>query len=217
MFDLDAFLTEFLQALHQTFGSRVWFVGLQGSRARGEETAGSDVDLVVILDVLRPQDIAAYDQMLGRFDRRAMLCGFLSGKAELYAWERAELFQFCFDTKPLLGSLEDLLALVQRKDVQRAVRDGLCSVYHGAVHNLLYEKSTDVLKALYKSAVFTVQAIVFLESGRYVHRHKDLLQAAGAPEQKIVRTALSLRRGADTDFTATSQDLLLWAQSRLIG
>lgn len=217
MFDLDTFLKSFLQALHQTFGSRVWFVGLQGSRARGEETAGSDVDLVVILDVLRPQDIAAYDQMLGRFDRRAMLCGFLSGKAELYAWERAELFQFCFDTKPLLGSLEDLLALVQRKDVQRAVRDGLCSVYHGAVHNLLYEKSTDVLKALYKSAVFTVQAIVFLESGRYVHRHKDLLQAAGAPEQKIVHTALALRRGADIDFTATSQDLLLWAQSRLIG
>ena len=120
-------------------------------------------------------------------------------------------------TRNIIGSLEDLLALVQCKDVQRAVRDGLCSVYHGAVHNLLYEKSTDVLKALYKSAVFTVQAIVFLESGRYVHRHKDLLQAAGAPEQKIVHTALALRRGADIDFTTTSQDLLLWAQSRLIG
>lgn len=215
MFDLAAFLEVFLQALQQTFHGRVWFAGLQGSRARGEETAGSDVDLVVILDVLHPEDVAAYDKLLDRFAARSMLCGFLSGKAELFSWDQAELFQFCCDTKPLLGSLDAVLALVKREDVQRAVKTGLCTVYHGVVHNLLYEKNEEVLKALYKSAVFTVQAICFLETGRYVHRHTQLLQAVGAPEQKIVRTALALRSGTPADFFGMAQDLLLWAQSRL--
>lgn len=217
MFLLENFLHRFLQALRGTFGSRVWFAGLQGSRARGEETEESDVDLVVILDVLHPEDIAAYDQMLSGFAERSMLCGFLSGKAELFEWDRAELFSFCRDTRPLVGSLDEVLALVERDDVCRAVHTGLCAVYHGAVHNLLYEKNEAAVRSLYKSAVFTAQAICYLETGSYVHRHSQLLLAAGAPEQKIVRTALALRVGAPVALAAMSQELVQWAQSRLAG
>lgn len=213
--ELHDFLNRFLQALQAAFGKRVWFVGLQGSRARGEAVAGSDMDLVVILDVLRSEDIAAYDQLLHAFEERSMLCGFLAGKAELFAWDTAELFTFCRDTQPLFGSLDTVLALTGRKDAVRAVKSGLCAVYHGTVHNLLYEKSEDVLKALYKSAVFTVQVICYLETGHYVHRHADLLPVLSAPEQRIVQTALQLRAGAPVDFLNMSRTLFLWAQSRL--
>lgn len=34
MIDLSAWMKQFLQALTETFGSRVWFVGLQGSYIR---------------------------------------------------------------------------------------------------------------------------------------------------------------------------------------
>ena len=50
-------MEEFQRALAQTFPGRLWFVGLQGSRARGEATAESDIDVVVVLDALAAEDI----------------------------------------------------------------------------------------------------------------------------------------------------------------
>ena len=52
MIDISAWMQNFLQALNETFRDRVWFVGLQGSFARGEATETSDIDVVVILDVI---------------------------------------------------------------------------------------------------------------------------------------------------------------------
>ena len=48
MIDISAWTDKFLQALTQNFGERIWFVGLQGSYARGETTETSDIDMVVI-------------------------------------------------------------------------------------------------------------------------------------------------------------------------
>ena len=36
MIDITAWLDGFLKVLNDTFGNRVWFVGLQGSYGRGE-------------------------------------------------------------------------------------------------------------------------------------------------------------------------------------
>ena len=52
MLDINAWIQNFLQTLNNTFGARVWFVGLQGSYGRGEATENSDIDVVVILDEL---------------------------------------------------------------------------------------------------------------------------------------------------------------------
>ena len=58
--DLDAWLDGYLAALTEAFGSRIRFVGLQGSAARGEATEESDIDLVVILDTADAADIETY-------------------------------------------------------------------------------------------------------------------------------------------------------------
>ena len=50
MIDITAWMQNFVQILDDTFGNRVWFVGLQGSYAREEATETSDIDTVVILD-----------------------------------------------------------------------------------------------------------------------------------------------------------------------
>ena len=50
MIDIMEWKRLFLQKLEETFGERVWFVGLQGSYSRGEETEKSDIDMVVILE-----------------------------------------------------------------------------------------------------------------------------------------------------------------------
>ena len=45
MVNLSTWLHTFLSALEETFPNRVWFVGLQGSYARGEATEASDIDI----------------------------------------------------------------------------------------------------------------------------------------------------------------------------
>lgn len=52
MIEIHAWTDNFLKVLEQKFGSRIWFAGLQGSRGRGEAGECSDIDLVVILDIL---------------------------------------------------------------------------------------------------------------------------------------------------------------------
>ena len=63
MIDISLWMDKFLKALTDCFGERVWFVGLQGSYARGEATESSDIDTVVILDTLQCPDIEKYNAM----------------------------------------------------------------------------------------------------------------------------------------------------------
>ena len=93
MLDINAWMEVFQRALAQTFPGRVWFVGLQGSRARGEATAASDIDVVVVLDALAAEDIRRYSVMLDTLPERHLICGFLSGRDELLHWAANELFQ----------------------------------------------------------------------------------------------------------------------------
>ena len=85
-----------------------------------------------------------------------MICGFLSGKDELLHWEVSELFQFYYDTKPILGSLDVLLNSIDVASVERVIKADACSIYHGCVHNMLYDRSSEILRSLYKSASFVI-------------------------------------------------------------
>ena len=105
---------------------------------------------------------------------REMICGFLSGKDEILNWEPSDLFQFCYDTVPLQGNLNEVLSLVDEDAVNRAIKIGVCNIYHGCVHNMLHEKSADILRGLYKSASFVIQAIVFKQTGNYIKQQKGL-------------------------------------------
>ncbi len=213
MIDIDTWMPAFLQALQDTFADRVWFVGLQGSYGRGEATETSDIDTVVILDVLTGADIQAFDAMADTLPHRELLCGFLSGKDEILNWEPADLFQFYHDTTPIHGSLDDLLLLIDKTAVNRAIKTGACNIFHGCVHNMLYEKSEDILRGLYKSASFVVQAIIFGQTGEYIRHQKDLLRVASADEQVIVDTFLRLKRGESMDFFPMSEALFVWSKN----
>lgn len=212
MINIQQFLDNFIQALNTTFGNRVWFVGLQGSYARGEATETSDIDLVVILDNLSPTDIQKYNSMLDTLPHRELICGFLSGKNEILNWEPSDLFQFYYDTKPLQGSLDELLPLLTDEAVDRAIKIGACNIYHGCVHNMLYEKSDDILRDLYKSASFIVQAICYKQTRQYISRQKDLLNVVEPDEQIILKTFINLKNGNKVDFQPMSERLFFWVQ-----
>ena len=212
MIDITAWMKKFLKSLNETFANRVWFVGLQGSYGRGEATETSDIDVVVILDELSAMDIQTYNDMLDTLSHRDLICGFLSGKSEVLNWEPSDLFQFCHDTTPIQGSLDEVMAVMDESVVNRAIKIGTCNIFHGCVHNMLYEKSEDILRGLYKSASFVVQAIVFKQTGNYIIHQKDLLQVVSFDERVIVETFLNLKNGGTVEFNLMSETLFAWSK-----
>ncbi len=211
MLDIDLWMECYTRLLKETFGERIYFVGLQGSYGRGEATEASDIDAVAILDKLAAEDIKTYNAMLDKLPNREMMCGFLSGKDELLNWEPSDLFQFYYDTTPIVGTLDELLAKIDNVAVDRAIKIGACNIYHGCVHNMLYEKSDDIVRGLYKSASYVIQAIVFKDTGKYIKHQKDLLEAANNKDKEILINTIALKNGAAVEFDSISEHLINWA------
>ena len=213
LINVPVWIEKFLKLLNNTFEERVWFVGLQGSYGRGEATETSDIDIVVILDEITVSDIEAYNNILDMLPHRDLVCGFLSGKKEILNWEPSDLFQFYYDTKPIKGSLDELLSYIDETDVIRAIKIGVCNIYHGCVHNMLHGKSEEALTGLYKSASFVVQAICFYQNGKYITRQKELLEVVSYEEKMIIKTFMFLKSGGAVDFTRMSEELFTWSKN----
>ena len=208
MIDIHSWLEIFSGRLEERFHGRVWFSGLQGSYARGEAKETSDIDVVVILDTLSFGDLKSYHEMLDGLPEREKVCGFVSGRDELLNWETSDLLQFCYDTVPITGSLEEILALIDRDAVKRAVKIGACNIYHACVHNFLHERDDEILKGLYKSSVFVIQAEYFLRTGQYIRKHSELSGVVSEDEKRILSPEAA-------GFDELSRILFTWA-GRLI-
>ena len=212
MIEITTWMNGFLKSINEAFGDRVWFVGLQGSYGRGEATETSDIDVVVILDELSITDVHKYNAMLNTLPYRELICGFVSGRDELLNWEPSDLFQFCNDTTPITGSLDEVMAVIDEDAVNRAIKIGACNIYHGCVHNMLHEKSVDILRGLYKSASFVVQAIAFKQTGKYIKHQNELLSVVSDNERRIIDTFLKQKSGDAVEFGAMSDTLFSWSK-----
>mgnify|MGYP002530940646 FL=1 len=177
MLNIESWLPLWSRAVLERFGGRVLFLGLQGSRARGEAREDSDIDTVLVLDRLEASDLAALREALAPLPERGKLCGFVSGRAELLAWEPGELFQFYHDTRPVLGSLDFLLPLLNREAALSSVRTGAGAVYHGCAHYLLHGGAPEELQ---KAAFFTLRALCWLDTGIFPASRAALPEAGRA-------------------------------------
>lgn len=214
--NIKTWIEAFTEKAELTFVGRVWFIGLQGSYGRGEATETSDIDVVLILDELRMSDLKEYRAMLDTLPNRELVCGFISGKDELLNWETSDLFQFYYDTTPIKGSLDLLLSRIDRQAVKRAIHIGACNIYHACVHNFVHEKSDDILRALYKSAVFVIQAVWFYETGKYIKSKAELKNAIDPPSA-VLTNAQELKNSANVKFEEMSELLLNWATALIRG
>ena len=213
---LTPWLESFEDAVRETFGPELVFLGLQGSYARGEATQDSDIDVVVVLEELGPGPLARYRALLDGLPQREKVCGFLSSRAVLSAWEGGDRFQFYYDTLPLLGRLEDLFPVPGPEEARRAVQAGACGLYHACCHNLLHGRDPQVLAELFKSAAFTVQALHFLRTGVYVRRRAELLPLLPPEDRAILEgRAQALSPEGGVPFDALSQRLLDWSARQI--
>ena len=213
-FSIESWMKHYQKQVGKEFGNRIWFIGLQGSYGRGEATEKSDIDVVFILDHMSIEDLQRYSAVLATLPNRDKICGFAAGKEELLSWEPSDLFQFYYDTTPIVGSLDTLLENIQRDDVLHAIRIGACNIYHMGVHNLIHEKNTDILKGLYKSAVFTLQAIAFYQTGQYEKKKVRLGFLLEESDREILENYTFLKQRkmiCKEELVSLSNILLQWA------
>lgn len=215
MVNIESWMKNYSECLHETFGDRVWFIGLQGSYARGEATETSDIDAVCVLDDVTVPDIIAYGKVLDALPSRSLACGFFGGRDDLLGWEPSELFQFYHDTIPVSGSLDALLERIDAAAIDRAVLQAACGIYHGCVHNMLFDKSDEILASLYKSATFAIQASVFRETGCYAKCLDELLGKAAGSDREVIATRIALKDGARLDFIPMSETIFSWAKDKI--
>lgn len=208
--DIQCWLRDFTDKLMLAFGKKIVFLGLQGSYARGEYTNDSDIDIVVIFDSLDFKTLKTYKQFISSMPCSEKICGFVSGREELSAWDKADLFQFYYDTKPIIGSLDTLIERPGRAEAAKAVHVNACSLYHMCSHNYLHAEDKDVLKSLYKAAAFIIRAKYFAENGIYISRLKELSEKTGNEEKEILKAGERIKNEGTADFEADSCRLLTW-------
>ena len=216
MLDIKTWMEAYLQAVRAAFGDRVQYIGLQGSRGRGEAGPDSDIDVVCILDTCSQEDLETYRAAVEPLPERDKLCGFVSGAAELAAWDRADLFQFRRDTTDWYGRLADLLPPEREEDVRRALHAGACGLYHLCCHNFLHGRSRAAVAEAYKSAGFLLQAKVYVEQGVYCRRRAELEQHLTGADLDILRTVQALKAGeCQEDLTTLTDRLLAWSREEI--
>ena len=213
MLDIKIWMAAYVQAVRAAFGDRVRYIGLQGSRGRGEASDASDIDVVCILDTCSLRDLEAYRAAVADLPDRDKLCGFVSGTAELAAWDGADLFQFRHDTTDWYGRLAGLLPPENEEDARRALHTGACGLYHLCCHNFLHGRSREAVAEAYKSAVFLLQAKTYLEQGVYCRRRAELARCLTGPDLALLQTAQALKAGeSQEDLTALSDQLFTWCR-----
>ena len=214
--NIAAWTKNYQQAVNAAFKGRVLFIGLQGSFARGEATAHSDIDMVLILDELNLDDLQLYQQTVAGLAQRDRLCGFVAGQDEVRAWSRHDLFQLYFDTMPLQGSWDELMIpRMTSADGEQAALAGACQIYHACIHNFLHTNRVEILQSLYKTAFFTMQAAHFCKTGVYVNTKSRMSEAVDAQERPMMEVIMNPALIDPSSITAYSRMLLEWS-SRLI-
>ena len=80
---------------------------------------------------------------------------------------------------------------------------------------MLYEKDLSILKSLYKSASFVIQAICFKQTGEYFSNKTELLEAVSEGDKLILDAFLNIKSGKEINFNNMSELMFNWSK-RLI-
>ncbi len=199
MIDPKNWAEEAAKRLKEQFGSRLLYVGLQGSRQRGEATESSDIDLVTLLDEVSPADLAAHRAVTAALPDGDKTCGFTCGAKDFAHWPRHELFPFQMDTCDYYGKLSDFMPPVAREDIALGVKISASTLLHALTHTCLYGDPDNLplfMAEACKAAFFMLRTKAWLESGQWLATKRELAEALSGGEREIIL--------ASRDFAAWS-------------
>ena len=212
MLQIDLWSETFAEKLKEAFGTRLKFLGYQGSYGRGEAAPQSDIDIVTVLDHVDTDDLTRYRLLVREMPHGELACGFLCGTRELYHWPKFDLYGLLLDTKPVWGNLLDWIPALTAGSLREALQIGVSNLYHAACHTYLYhENPKTALSALGKQAFFCLRFCSLLKDGVYRAAKKDLFPCLDSREKALLSLSLEPERtaGFSDKETADAYTLLL--------
>lgn len=213
MIELDGYLSALQRELTGAFGSRLVYLGLQGSYLRGEAGPDSDLDVVVILDALGVSDLDTYRSILHRLPHGEKSCGFLCGREELARWNPLEICHLLHSTRDLLGNLSQLVPAYRREDVQNYCKLSLNNLYHLLCHSYVHgdpQTAGAWRKEAYKGAFFILQNLHYLQTGHFPTSRADALSCLQGQDRAVLETGMKLAGGESLPENASFQQLFTW-------
>ena len=219
MFNPDAYLQELINEMKAVFGDRLLYVGLQGSYQRGEAMENSDLDVMVIIDQLSVQDLAAYRSIISGMESYEKSCGFICGRDEFLKWNPLELCHVLHSTRDYYGKLADLIPGYEKQDVLNYIKISLGNLYHEICHRYVHaDRDRNVLELpmTFKGVFFILQNLYFLRTGVFCQTRKEMMRMLEDEDREIMDLSLAINAGQTYDFEQAFEKLFLWCQRTLV-
>lgn len=218
MVNIEHYIAELTDLLKCRFGTRLLYVGLQGSYLRGEATESSDIDIMVVIDGLSVSDLDSYRATIESMDHFDKSCGFICSKTDLANWNPLEICTLLNGTKDYYGVLREFTPAYTEGDICNFVKMSLNNLYHEICHRYLHASGGDnasYLPSTYKGVFFILQNLYYLRHGRYVATKAELLELLNGRDLAVMQRNLDLNSGITHDFSDSFALLFAWCQETL--
>jgi len=214
--NIDAWMNDLINQLKIEFKERLVLVGLQGSRARGEQREDSDIDVVVIVEDLNADDLALYRNVIQEVPHAELACGFVGSPDVLAAWPRHDVFNLVNDTNIRYGSFDFMDTEFTAEEAKLAADACASEIYHALCHTAVFEP--DMLPALLqgclKSVFFGIRAKHFAQTGKFVNSRAQLLNLVNDSERWLLQ---AYDKDVQMDNKELASKLLRWSNDELAG
>lgn len=214
--DIDTWMNDLIDQLKTEFKERLVLVGLQGSRARGEQREDSDIDIVVVIEDLNADDLVSYRSIVQRMPHAELTCGFIGSPDALAAWPRHDVFNLVNDTDIRYGSFDFMDAEFPAEEAKLAADACASEIYHALCHTAVFEPNMlpDLLQGCLKSVFFGIRAKHFAQTGEFVNSRAQLLNLANSDEKKLLQ---AYDGNVQMDDQELARRLFQWSNNELAG
>lgn len=218
MINVENYCSSLLLRLRQQYGSRLTYIGLQGSYLRNEATETSDIDIMVVIDQLSVADLDTYRSIirsLGNFEKS---CGFICSKSDLANWNPLEICHLLHSTKDFYGVLAELVPEYTETDIRNFIKMSVNNLYHEICHRYIHadtDRNTARLPGTYKGVFFILQNLSYLSHGKFPLTKAELLPMLDGIDLAVFKRSLELSSGIRHDFSDSFELLFTWCQETL--
>lgn len=214
--DIDVWMNDLIDQLKTEFKERLVLVGLQGSRARGEQREDSDIDIVVVIEDLNADDLASYRSVIQKMPHAELACGFIGSPDVLAAWPRHDVFNLANDTDIRYGSFDFMDTEFTAEEAKLAADACASEIYHALCHTAVFEPNLlpDILQGCLKSIFFGIRAKHFAQTGKFVNSRVQLLNLVNDSERWLLQ---AYDKDVQMDNKELASKLLRWSNDELAG
>lgn len=212
--DIDVWMNDLIDQLKTEFKERLVLVGLQGSRARGEQREDSDIDIVVVIEDLNADDLVSYRSIVQRMPHAELTCGFIGSPDALAAWPRHDVFNLVNDTNVRYGSFDFMNTKFTVEEARLAAETCASEIYHALCHTVVFEPNLlpDILQGCLKSIFFGIRAKHFAQTGKFVNSRVQLLNLVNDSERWLLQ---AYDKDVQIDNKELASKLLRWSNDEL--